>query len=102
MKCTVEVVTGIYDGLVYEFDTFPVTIGRADTNDIAINLDGAASRSHAELSFEGGTIYIDDLKSINGTYVNGTRIGGSIGKRSLNDGDFVKIGESLMKISIQN
>ncbi len=99
MKCSLEIISGIYDGLLFEFETFPIRIGRSDTNDIAIILDDAASREHAELSHENSNIYIKDLKSTNSTYVNGQKVidGGQI---SLNDDDEIKVGETYIKFNI--
>ena len=100
MKCSLEIVSGIYDGLFYEIETFPIKIGRSDTNEVAIPLDDAASREHAELSYENNTVYIDDLKSTNSTYVNDQKIGDGLGKRNLNDGDMLRVGETYIKFNI--
>src|SRR5579875_3351796 len=62
------------------------TIGRADDNDIVIP-DVLASRHHATLVPTPLGIEIRD-RSINGTFVNGTRIGSAI----LSEGDVVTIG----------
>ena len=49
------------------------TIGRHKTNDTVIK-HPSVSRYHAKLNCEGDTYYIEDLGSINGTFVNGERI----------------------------
>ena len=100
MKCTLEIVSGIYDGLLFECDYFPVKIGRGQDCEISIPLDDAVSRSHAELTHENGTIYIDDLKSTNSTFVNDRKIGEGLGKRNLNDDDIIRVGETYIKFNM--
>ena len=63
-----------------------VTIGRASDNDIVVP-DVLASREHATLALTPLGTEIRD-RSINGTFVNGTRVGSAI----LTEGDVVTIG----------
>ncbi len=63
-----------------------VTIGRASDNDIVVD-DVLASREHATLALTPLGTEIRD-RSINGTFVNGTRVGSAI----LTEGDVVTIG----------
>ena len=64
-----------------------VTIGRTADNDIVID-DMLASRHHARLVAGSHGLAIEDLGSINGTYVNGVRVQRSL----LREGDIVTIG----------
>ncbi|BBZ79795.1 ABC transporter ATP-binding/permease Rv1747 [Mycolicibacterium anyangense] len=64
-----------------------VKIGRATDNDIVIP-DVLASRHHATLIPTPGGTEIVDNRSINGTFVNGTRVDTAL----LNEGDTVTIG----------
>ncbi|OBJ62820.1 ATP-binding cassette domain-containing protein, partial [Mycobacterium sp. 1423905.2] len=64
-----------------------VTIGRATDNDIVIQ-DVLASRHHAFLTLTPLGAEIRDNSSVNGTFVNGVRVGSAI----LTDGDVVTIG----------
>jgi ABC-type multidrug transport system ATPase subunit len=64
-----------------------VTIGRATDNDIVIP-DVLASRHHATLVPSPSGTEIQDARSINGTFVNGTRVEQAL----LRDGDVVTIG----------
>ncbi len=57
----------------YVFDHFPATIGRHPTNDIELPFD-AVSRYHARLELLGSKPRLVDLRSSNGTYVNGKRV----------------------------
>jgi len=67
--------------------TGSATIGRATDNDIVIQ-DVLASRHHAFLVATPIGTEIRDARSINGTFVNGVRVGSAI----LNEGDVVTIG----------
>ena len=62
-------------------------IGRGEENDIVVD-DLSVSRQHAVMQLSGGRFEIRDLKSANGTFVNGQRIG----RAPLDDGDLVEIG----------
>ncbi len=64
-----------------------ITIGRATDNDIVIP-DVLASRHHATLIPTPGGTEIVDNRSINGTFVNGTRVDTAL----LDEGDTVTIG----------
>jgi len=72
--------------------TFPLdhytTIGRNADNAVEID-DDFVSGSHAEVFFEQGTWWIQDLNSTNGTYLNNQRVGNRV---RLTDGDIVQFG----------
>ena len=68
------------------------SLGRRPYNDIVID-NLAVSGEHAVLQMSGSDIYVEDLNSTNGTYVNGK----TVKKQLLKNGDFVEIG----KYSIQ-
>jgi len=63
------------------------TIGRSTDNDIVIQ-DVLASRHHAFLTLTGLGTEIRDQHSVNGTFVNGVRVGSAV----LTEGDVVTIG----------
>lgn len=77
------------DGTQMEFEVGerPITIGRSPEADVVI-LDEKASRLHCGIRLWDGEFYIKDLKSRNGTYVNGQRI--DVAK--LKTGDEVRVG----------
>ena len=64
-----------------------LTVGRATDNDIVIP-DVLASRHHATLIPTPGGTEIRDNRSINGTFVNGTRVDAAL----LSEGDVITIG----------
>ncbi|MGB9812057.1 MAG: FHA domain-containing protein [Thermovenabulum sp.] len=60
------------DGKVYTLLKV-TTIGRANDSDIVID-DPYLSSKHAIIYKKGNALYIQDLKSTNGTFLNGVRI----------------------------
>ena len=64
------------------------SLGRRPYNDIVID-NLAISGEHAVLQLSGHEVYVEDLNSTNGTYVNGK----AVKKQLLDDGDFVEIGK---------
>jgi hypothetical protein len=52
---------------------FPFTMGRGDCN-LDLSSDASVSRLHAEIRYSQRGLYIMDMLSSNGTYVNGERI----------------------------
>lgn len=68
----------------------PITIGRSPEADVVI-LDEKASRLHCGIRLWDGEFYIKDLKSRNGTYVNGQRV--DVAK--LKSGDEIRVGSVL-------
>jgi len=68
------------------------TLGRRPYNDIVID-NLAVSGEHAVLQMTGGEVFLEDLNSTNGTYVNGK----AIKKQQLQNGDSVEIGKYKIK-----
>jgi pilus assembly protein CpaF len=56
-----------------EFEKAEINIGRVQGNDIIL-AKGNVSKRHARIAAEEGKLVLYDLKSTNGTYVNGRRI----------------------------
>lgn len=54
-------------------DKDSLSVGRKPDNDIVVD-NPAISGRHCKISLEGGTYYVEDLESTNGTYVNEKRI----------------------------
>lgn len=71
-----------------------LTIGRKDNNSIVLG-DHHVSGNHAKIIVRNDTLYIEDLNSTNGTYLNGTKINGKV---KLSNKDEIKIGTALFKI----
>lgn len=89
-----KVVITLKGNLVAEYPLYKkrISIGRRESNDIHVD-DPVVSRAHAQLITHGGEVYIEDLKSENGTYVNSERIS----SRSLHNGDLITVGSYQIK-----
>jgi pSer/pThr/pTyr-binding forkhead associated (FHA) protein len=70
-----------------------VTIGKSETNAVALEHDGTVSRIHAVLENLGFSWSIRDLGSRNGTYINGEKIAA---ERVLRSGDEIRVGTSRL------
>jgi predicted component of type VI protein secretion system len=73
--------------------TRPLTIGRASDNDVHID-NLAVSDHHARLYAEGDKMVIEDLGSLNGTFVNDLRVD----RVALRDGDDIRIGKHQLQL----
>lgn len=86
-----------------------VSLGRVDPEAnifpvIDLSAEGAlgksVSRRHAGISFQSGTIIIEDQASINGTFVNGNRLAPYL-PETLSDGDLLQLGRLLIEVRIE-
>ncbi|MFN5049162.1 FHA domain-containing protein [Roseateles sp.] len=73
------------------------TLGRRPYNDIVID-NLAVSGEHAVLQMVGNDVFIEDLNSTNGTYINGT----AIKKQLLNSNDVVEVGKYKIKFLLED
>jgi pSer/pThr/pTyr-binding forkhead associated (FHA) protein len=71
----------------------PITIGRAPDNDLPVD-NLAVSNYHAKVYYEANRMVIEDLDSLNGTFVNDLRIE----RATLHDGDNIHIGKHYIKV----
>lgn len=69
------------------------TIGRKPDNDIIID-NQAVSGHHAQIKAEGDEVMLEDLSSLNGTYVNSHKVS----KTELFNGDVVLIGVHTLDV----
>jgi pilus assembly protein CpaF len=76
------------------FDKDEVTIGRVSGNDIVLP-KGNVSKRHSRLLLKEGHVEISDLKSTNGTYVNGKKITETT---PIGSADRVYVGDFLITI----
>ncbi len=73
----------------------PVEIGRA--KDAGVSLpDQEVSREHARLSSHDGVVYVEDLRSRNGTFLNGRRVTEAIEVR---EGDDIDVGTTRIVVT---
>ena len=93
------VVTGKARGNYFVLADGMVLLGRDEHADIQI-VDELVSRRHLEVTYADGedACRIEDLKSANGTFVNGQRVAGEV---ALNDGDTIRIGETTLLYTVK-
>lgn len=90
-KATLLVIAGIDQGSRFEIGEEPVGIGRGLRNGIRL-FDTEVSRRHATIEYTDGSFVIADLKSSNGTFVNGS----GVRQRQLVGGDQIQIGRTTL------
>ena len=73
------------------------SLGRRPYNDIVID-NLAVSGEHAVLQISGAEVYVEDLNSTNGTYVNGK----AVKKQLLQHADVVEIGKYKISFVVEN
>ena len=91
---TLTIVKGPSTGQVFELDESDITLGRDPKNSVFLN-DMTVSRKHAHIDLTGiasGYASIEDLGSLNGTWVDGA----IINKALLKDGSTIQIGTFRM------
>jgi two-component system NtrC family sensor kinase len=81
-------------GRTFHTGKAPAVIGRA-SDQIQLS-DVGTSRRHAEIRYENGVWVLGDLKSSNGTYLNGQRL---LRPATLKNGDQIKVGGTLLVFS---
>lgn len=79
------------DRQVFSLEKTSTTVGRQSTNDIVLNTT-SASRYHARFDIANGQVYVVDLESSHGTFVNDRQIAPEQ-PILLNHGDAITIGE---------
>ena len=78
----------------YTVDSAPLTFGRGSQNDVALEGDDFASARHARFEPRRDGVWVEDVGSTNGTYVNGVRLRGP---RKLAAGDLIRIGATDLR-----
>jgi predicted component of type VI protein secretion system len=82
------------EGLDFVLDSSQLTVGRGNQNDVALQADEYASARHARFEPRQDGVWVQDLGSTNGTYLNGARLERP---RRLSPGDVVRIGETDLR-----
>jgi hypothetical protein len=81
-------------GEEYALDSAALTVGRGANNDLEITGDEYASARHARFEPRRDGVYVEDVGSTNGTFVNGIRV---TRERRLAPGDVVRVGETDLR-----
>jgi pSer/pThr/pTyr-binding forkhead associated (FHA) protein len=82
------------DGEVFTLDSHPLTVGRAVNNDVSMPDDEYASGRHARFEPRRDGVWVEDIGSTNGTFVNGIRL---TRERRLAPGDVIRVGETDLR-----
>jgi len=75
-------------------DSAPITVGRGPQNDVALDGDDFASAKHARIEPRRDGVWVEDVGSTNGTYLNGIKL---TRPRKLTPGDVVRVGETELR-----
>jgi serine/threonine-protein kinase len=117
VRITLTITEGVLKGEEYVFhDSARWVLGRSPDCDITLPMDllhRDVSRHHCTFEIDPPTVRVCDLNSLNGTYVNGEKIGqgptpmswGELdherNTRELRDGDEVRVGNTVIRISVE-
>ena len=88
---SLSVIQGADQGKRFEFLSSSLTLGRDSSNAIRLQ-DTEISRRHAELRLERDGYRVVDLRSANGTFLNGQPVDQSV----LHSGDRLQLGQTVM------
>jgi pSer/pThr/pTyr-binding forkhead associated (FHA) protein len=84
-------------GTERELDSTPVTLGRAPENDLVLDTDEFASVQHAKVEPRRDGVWLHDLESTNGTFLNGSKL---TRPRKLTPGDVIRVGETDLRYEL--
>lgn len=85
---SLEIVRGPFSGASFQIERAVCSLGRGEENDVRIR-DDTVSLTHATLLRKRGAWFVVDLRSMNGTFVDGSRVSG---ERELHPGACVRLG----------
>ncbi len=75
-------------------DSRALTLGRGGQNDVKLDKDEFTSARHAKIEPRRDGVWVEDIGSTNGTYVNGARL---TREQKLSPGDVVRVGETELR-----
>jgi hypothetical protein len=85
------------EGDEVQLDSAPLMLGRGARNDVDLGRDEYASSEHARVEPRRDGVWIEDVGSTNGTYLNGTRL---TGPKRLSVGDILRVGETELRYDV--
>ena len=77
-----------------QIDYTPFTVGRVANLPLTINCE-CVSKEHAQIIQRDRDLFLRDLESMNGTYVNGERINS---ETPIKDGDLIQFGTAIFRV----
>jgi pSer/pThr/pTyr-binding forkhead associated (FHA) protein len=78
-------------------DSLPVAVGRGGQNEVPLDGDEFASAQHARFESRRDGLWVEDIGSTNGTFVNGARV---TTPRRLTQGDVVRVGQTDFRVDL--
>jgi hypothetical protein len=93
-RLVVEKSPALDEGSDFVLDSAPLTMGRSERNDVELRGDDFASAEHARFEPRGDGVWLTDVGSTNGTFVNGVRLERP---RKLAPGDVIRIGATDLR-----
>jgi pSer/pThr/pTyr-binding forkhead associated (FHA) protein len=84
-------------GTERELDSSAVTLGRSAENDLVLDTDEFASVNHARIEPRRDGVWLEDLDSTNGTFLNGVKLSRP---RKLTPGDVIRVGETDLRYEL--
>ena len=93
MRVNLEVLSGPLDGHIFQFNSTS-DIGREGK--IKLGIDRFVSRRHAVVDIQGVTVFLEDLASTNGTFVDDERLDG---RTQLSNGKTFRVGRTWLQIA---
>jgi len=93
-RLTVLSSPSLRQGSGLEVGPVPITLGRADDNSAPLPKDDYASSHHVRIEAGRDGVWVVDLGSTNGTWVNDEKLAG---RRRLHGGDVVRIGQTELR-----
>ena len=93
MRIKLEVVSGPMDGHVFQFN-HNVDLGREGK--LRIPVDRFISRRHAAIEVQTPRLFIEDLNSTNGTFLDDQRLHG---RAELRNGQLFRVGRTWLEVS---
>jgi FHA domain len=82
------------EGEEWQLNSAPLTFGRGAQNDVQLQRDEYASSRHARIEARRDGVWLEDIGSTNGTYLNGIRL---TRPKRMTPGDIVRIGETELR-----
>jgi len=92
IRACLTVITGAAAGQMFKLQKGDAVIGRSPTAAIRV-VDDGVSRNHARIRHDSNGLFVDDMDSRNGTFVNGARISG---ETTLREGDKIQVGRTTV------
>ena len=88
----VIVIAGPHTGKMFKLDRGETVMGRSPKTELQLQ-DVGVSRNHARITRVGENVFVEDLSSANGTFLNGERITVA---QQLSDGDKITLGSTTV------